>query len=323
MSPKPNVESENRALIEGAGFQLIDDRIAIRLTGDDRAEFLHGVASNDIKSAKPGSVVPAMFLTEHAHVIGEFFLWIEEDAFTLEADLGAWPTEREHLEKLLVADDVEMEELRPLAVLYVQGPRAAELLAKAGIAGGNALAPWTCSKSVNAILGRYPRFGADSFSLLGDRVVLSDIAYKLSDLGAVVVSEATLEVIRVERGIARVGFDTTAKTIALEARLTRAISMSKGCYLGQETIERATSRGGLKKKLYCMRFETPIEPGAVLELKGKEVGLVSSAVISPRLGPIGLAILHHSAWTPGVRLEVRGAGGSTAATVTDIPFISD
>ena len=65
-----------------------------------------------------------------------------------------------------------------------------------------------------------------------------------------------LETIRIENGVARVGVDTTDKTIALEARLNRAISFNKGCYLGQETIERATARGGLKKRMFGLKFST-------------------------------------------------------------------
>ena len=128
-----------------------------------------------------------------------------------------------------------------------------------------------------------------------------------------------LETIRIENGVARVGVDTTDKTIALEARLNRAISFNKGCYLGQETIERATARGGLKKRMFGLKFSTAEVPGAgaILTLDGKEVGRVSSAVRSPRFGAIGLAILHHSAWTPGAELKV-GEGG--VAIVSELPF---
>src|SRR5208337_530680 len=96
-------------------------------------------------------------------------------------------------------------------------------------------------------------------------------------------------------------------------------SFNKGCYLGQETIERATARGGLKKRMFGLKFSTAEVPGAgsVLTLAGKEVGRVTSAVGSPRFGAIGLAILHYSAWTPGTELEM-GEGGS--AIVTDLPF---
>ncbi len=315
-----SLEAEYRALTEGEGFRLLDNRMIVRVTGDDRVSFFHGMCSADVKGAHPGDIVPALFLTEHAHVIGDFFIWFEEEALTLETDLTAWPREKEHLEKLLVADDVEMEEFHPMTVLHIEGPGAADALSAIEIAGAHALKPWHCSKSVNAILGRVPRFGGDAFSLLGDRGVLSEIADRLAGCGAVAVSEATLDILRVEHGLAKVGVDATEKTIALEARLQRAISFNKGCYLGQETIERATARGGLKKRLYGLRLERLVATETALLLDDKEVGRISSAVLSPRLGAIGLATLHHSAWTPGSALIARTESGDLKAVVSELPF---
>jgi len=315
-----SIETEYRALTEGAGFRLLEDRMIVRVTGDDRLSFFHGMCSADVSSANTGDIIPALFLTEHAHVIGDFFIWTEEKALTLETDLSAWTREKEHLEKLLVADDVEMEEFRPLSILHVEGPRSADALSAAEISGAHALKPWTCSKSINAMLGRLPRFGSDAFSILGDRVVLSEIGERLKKADAIPVGEAVLDIIRVEHGIAKIGVDTFEKTIALEARLERSISFSKGCYLGQETIERATARGGLKKKLLGLRFDRAVASGGGLSLDGKEVGRVSSAVDSPRLGAIGLAILHHSAWKPGTPIVARDSGGEVSAVVSEIPF---
>jgi folate-binding protein YgfZ len=312
--------AEYRALTERAGFALLEDRMVVRVTGDDRAQFFHGMCTANVKAAKPGEILPALFLTEHAHVIGEAFIWVEPDALTLETGLAQWPREKEQLEKLLVADDVEMEEMRPLAVLHVEGPNAADALASAGISGAHSLQPWHCSKSINAMLGRVARFGADAFSILGDRTALNEIGNQLVEAGATRVSEAALEVVRVEHGVARVGVDTSAKTIALEARLERSISFDKGCYLGQETVERATARGGLKKKLFGLRSKRTLKPGAALTLDGKEVGQVTTSVVSPRMGTLGLAILHHSAWTPGATLIAHDGGGETEAVVCEIPF---
>jgi folate-binding protein YgfZ len=314
------LDGEYAALREGVGYRLLEERLIVRVTGDDRLSFFHGMCSADVKGARAGDILPALFLTEHAHVIGDFFIWVEENALTIETDLAAWPREKEHLEKLLVADDVELEEFHPLSVLHVEGPRAADALSSAEISGAHALKPWQCSKSVNTLLGRLPRYGADAFSLLGDRVVLIEVAERLARVGAITVGEASLGVIRVEHGIAKVGVDTAEKTIALEASLQRAISFNKGCYLGQETIERATARGGLKKKLFGLRFAKPVASGSELFLDGKEVGRVTSAVISPRLGALGLAILHHSAWTPGVMLIARDASGEIEARVSELPF---
>ena len=133
------------------------------------------------------------------------------------------------------------------------------------------------------------------------------------------------EIVRVESGNARVGVDTNEKTIALEARTEPAISFSKGCYIGQETVERATARGALKRRLMGLRIDGARVPGAGsrVMLAGKEVGHLTSPLRSPRLGVIALAVLHHSAWAPGTAVKIEAADGEAAAAVSELPFAGD
>jgi folate-binding protein YgfZ len=311
------------AAVRGAGVAELDDRIVVRVRGDDRAAFLHGMCSADISGAAAGSVTPALFLTEHAHVIAEFFAWVAADAILIETGRGQWTRAREHLERLLVADDVEFDDADALAVIDIEGPEAPDAIrATLGDAAAS-LAEWRHTTAPGgAPVGRFPRFGVPAYSILAPRAEAAEIRARLVDAvaGARQIDSAVLDIIRVEHGIAAVGIDTTDKTLALEACMERAISQSKGCYVGQETIERATARGGLRKRLQGLRFRSGEAPahGATLTLSGKEVGRVTSAVTSPRLGPIGLAIVHQSAWQPGCVLEVSADGGS--AEVSDLPF---
>jgi aminomethyltransferase len=314
------VAAEYRALRERAGFRRLDDRALIRVLGDDRAEFFHGITSNNLKAAKSGDVVPALFLTEHAHVIGGVFVWVDDSTLYLETDRRAWPGEQEHIERLLVADDVEMQELPNRTILHIEGPQSAEVLESAGMGSVGGLGNWKSTKSGELKIARIPRFGSDGFSIMGDSSALASLADRLTQHGASAVSEEALEIIRVENGLARIGVDTAEKTIALEARLNRAISLNKGCYLGQETVERATSRGGIRKKLMGLRFERPAAAGAVLMIDGKEVGRLTSSVVSPRLGPIGLSIVRDTAWSPGTALSLRGGDIESTAIVSEIPF---
>ncbi|MGD0120077.1 MAG: glycine cleavage T C-terminal barrel domain-containing protein [Candidatus Binatus sp.] len=298
-----------------AGIVTLSARVLVRVTGDDRASFLHGMCTADVKSAKPGAILPALFLTEHAHVIADAFIWVTTEALILDLDRDAWTRTRAHLDRLLVADDVEFDDAVELALIDVEGPAALDA------AGAASLAPWTFVEAGGAIVGNLPRYGGPAVSVIAprDSVDSTSAAIIAKAPGSRRIDDAVLETIRVENGVARVGVDTTDRTIALEARLNRAISFNKGCYLGQETIERATARGGLKKRMFGLKFSNERVPpvGSVLSLSGKEVGIVSSAVHSPRLGAIGLAILHHSAWTPGTELKVGEDGG---AIVTELPF---
>jgi folate-binding protein YgfZ len=304
---------------EDAGFRILDERMVVRMTGEDRVAFLHGMCSADVKGARPGSILPGLFLTEHAHVIGDFFLWVLEDSLVVETGRTQWPRAREHLERFLVADDVEIEETG-LCVLDVEGPKAGEVVSRAGIAEAGALGPWRWAKTPAGFIGQVPRFGAPAWSLLAGRAALEQVGSALACAGAVAIEARALEALRVANGLASVGVDTAEKTIALEARLERAISFNKGCYVGQETIERATARGALKKRLFGLKFAREIAPGAALLLDGREVGRVTSSTVFPGLGAIGLAILHHSAWAPGTVLRAHGENGETAAVVSELPF---
>lgn len=317
------------AISTGAGIATLDDRLIVRVSGDDRIPFMHGMCSNDIKGLATGAVSPALILTEHAHIIADFFVYADADALRIEIDRTLWATARAHLEKFLVADDVEFDELDGLGVLDLEGPAAAGMVAT--VAGDLALSlpPWRHAESADIRVANLPRCGGPAFTVLIERERIAPMIESLRERGAAAgireiaqVNADALEIVRVEHGIARVGIDTTEKTIALEARLDSAISFSKGCYLGQETIERATARGGLKKKLFGLRLDgnrLPAAGGAIV-LDGKEVGRLTSVVHSPRSGIIGLSILHHSAWQARTRVTIANAGAEVAAIVCELPF---
>ncbi len=322
----PNVapSAEYIATSKAVGVRVLSERRVVRVVGDDRVSFLHGVCSADVKGAAPGTILPALFLTEHAHLIADLFIWVTKDALILDIDDAAWTRSRKHLERLIVADDVEFEESDVNCVIDLEGPRAGD--AAALIAGdASSLGEWRFVESGGLIVGNLPRLGGPAFAILAPEVradaIVDEIASNVP--GSRKISGATAETIRIENGLASADVDTTDKMIALEARMNRAISFNKGCYLGQETIERATARGGLKKKLFGLKFidATIPERGAAILLSGKEVGRVSSTALSPRFGAIGLAILHHSAWQPGTDLTVEG-GPAIAAKVSELPFKS-
>ena len=266
-----------------------------------------------------------MILTERAHVIADLFIWVMEDALLLDIDADAWTRARVHLERLLVADDVEFEDELELSIIDVEGPEAPNAVQ---IASGAALTlekTWShngkASGRIDMLVGNMPRFGAPALTMIVPTANAASVVARMLEQvsGPRQIDSDVLEIIRVENGIAKVGLDTADKTIALEARLNRAISFNKGCYVGQETIERATARGGLKKRLLGLRLENAGVPerGAAVTLQSKEVGRIGSAIRSPRFGVIALAILHHSAWTPGTRVTI---GDSGEATVSDLPF---
>jgi len=305
------LDLQYEAITQGAGIARLDERLIVRVTGDDRVSFMHGMCSQDIKMLPPGAVVPALLLTEHAHVVADFLVYAEADALLIEIQRDAWPLARSHLEQFLVADDVEFEECHELAVIDIEGPASPRALAALAPESLETPKEWRHFIAGTIRIAAIPRFGAPALTLISNRTKADRLIDTLAglDTGCLRVDGTALELLRVEHGLARVGVDTSAKTIALEARLERAISFNKGCYIGQETIERATARGGIKKRLCSLAIEgTEVPPAnSALALDGKEVGRLTSVVRSPRLGVIGLAILHHSAWEPGTGVTIKAS----------------
>jgi folate-binding protein YgfZ len=329
----PEVEAGYAALTRGAGVRLCPERVVIRMTGDDRVSFLQGMCSNDIKRLAPDGLVMALFLTERAHLIADAVVWAAPDSLLIETDRALWPAAREQLERFLVADDVEMEELDDQTVIHVDGPLGAELAAAVFGEPVAEIATWRHIEAAGGVrVACVTRWGARAFTMIAGSGGASDVVARLLAAGTgrevrQVVPQAC-EIVRVESGTARVGADTDARTLALEARMEPAISSDKGCYVGQETVERATARGALKRRLMGLRFGGEsggriLESGAQVILDGKEIGRLTSPVRSPRLGTIGLAILHHSAWTPGAAVLLRDASGEVSATVSELPFATD
>jgi folate-binding protein YgfZ len=314
---------EYQAIKAGAGFSRLDDRRVIRVVGDDRVAFMHGMCTADVKGMSPGQVVPALFVTERAHVIRDFYLWALADALLIEIDRIAWPGMRANLEKFLVADDVEFEELDTMITIDCMGPASADALAAAGLRSST-LPSWRFESP--DLLANLPQLGYPGFTLLVDDASADDLLTRLAAAGLIPLGPEAREIVRVEQGVALVGVDTSEKTLALEALFERAIAPDKGCYIGQETIERATARGGIKRRLCGLRIEGRSIPpiGAVISYNGKTIGTLTSIVDSPAFGLIGLAILQHSAWTSDTAVNLCAPSGSSGlpvvARVFELPF---
>jgi folate-binding protein YgfZ len=130
-------------------------------------------------------------------------------------------------------------------------------------------------------------------------------------------SPEAVEIRRVEGGLPRYGVDVSEEHFPFEANLQNAISYTKGCYTGQEVVARASARGHANKRLCGLRLAAPVPVGAAVAAEIRpEAGVVTSAVVSPELGPIALAYLHRTVWVPGFTVEVGGVG----AVVVELPF---
>jgi len=317
---------EYDAISSGAGVRLLDDRLIVGVSGDDRISFMHGMCTADVKSLLPGDLTRALFLTEHAHVIADCFIYaLHEPALWLEVERMRWAKIREYLERFLVADDVELDELDMLGALDVEGPASIDALASSFGDGPGELKQWQHLTREGFRIANLPRYGRPALTIIGERTALAFVAERMRQSRPAIreLHAETLETLRIESGLALVGTDTKERTLALEAGLEPAIALNKGCYVGQETIERASAHGSLKRRLCGLRVTGNEMPkhGALIKLAGKDVGYLSSVARSPLAGIIGLAILHHSAWPVGTCVSITGDGSTVSGSVCELPFV--
>lgn len=322
-----SVADEYRALREGCG--LIDrsyyDRI--ELIGADRHRFLNGYITCDVKGMSPGSGAYGFLTSHQGRILADAVVLAHEDRIWLELPPGKGEEMEAHLEKYILADQVEIRSLDDMLPISLVGPRAAEILGEEAIAvlGSE---PWRHARvkveGTEVALQRSDRFGVPGFTLWVSASIAAPLVEILLEGGRVrPVGLEALEILRAEAGIARFGRDFGAENFPQETGAEEAaVSYTKGCYLGQEVVARIHYRGGVQKSLRGLVFEPgqAPNPGAVLSFEGREVGTVTTVVDSPVLGlPVGLAVLHKRGAAAGTRLEIEGGG---TGEVRDLPLVS-
>jgi folate-binding protein YgfZ len=310
----------------------------MEMIGPDRHRFLNAYVTCEVKGLAAGQGAYGFFTSAQGRILADVVVLAHADRFWLELPPGRLEPIAEHLRKYLIADRVEMRPLADVLPLTLAGPAAAAVLAGAEIAPDFELPgePWAHARTVVAgvevAVQRTERLGVPALTLWvpAAQVELLQERVLTGRAGAggveherrpVPVGREALEVVRTEAGLPRFGQDFGPQNFPQETGATEAVSFTKGCYLGQEVVARIHYRGGVQKTLCGLVFDGPAVPvpGTALLFEGREAGTLGTAVHSPALDrPIGLAILHRRAATPGSRLELA-AGGS--ADVRALPLV--
>jgi folate-binding protein YgfZ len=301
------------ACTQGAGLVDRSELGKLLLTGAQAAEFLDGQVSNDIASLEPGHGRYATLLTNKGRMLGDLRVLATDEGLLLVTERVALQALFDQVRRGLIGWDAELHKRTlELGLLSLVGPRSDEVARAAGLPVPGA--------EEHDVAGEVVRtdVGLDVLPL-AERV--ADVRAALLAAGAVEAPEAAAEIVRVERGRPRYGVDLDDGVMPEEAGIVdRAVSFTKGCYIGQETVARLHWKGKPNRHLRGVRLSGPAEAGAQVTIAGddgaaREVGTVGSAVVSPRLGPIALAILRREVG-PGDRVSVGGA----AAEVVAPPF---
>jgi len=351
--------AERAALRESAGVIDLSFRSRICLVGADRVRFLHGQVTNDTKRLRVGEGCYAAITTAKGKMESDLKIFALADELLLDFEPGLTEKISARLEKFIVADDVQIVNAAPhYGLLSVQGPKAEAVVRALGLFSEMPVKPLGFMKVSDATLGEiylinHARLGLCrsrgdetqiekqletphvvsynfGFDLFVPNNSLGAVADKLiaaaKQIGGRAVGWQAFETARIEAGIPRFGADMDETNIPLECGIeSRAIVYNKGCYIGQEVINRIHSVGHVNRELRALRLATNLESlpkkGDKLFHAGKEVGYVTSSVKSPTFGNIALGYARREANQIGTELALRTASGESPAKIVELPFI--
>jgi folate-binding protein YgfZ len=332
-----DVAAEYSALRSAAGVLDLGFRSRLALTGADRVRLLNGQVTNNIKDLAVGSGCYAALVTNKGKMQSDANVYILENEILLDFEPGFSGAIAQRLESYIIADDVQVVDAAPhYGLLCAQGPRAWDVVSALGLGFTRPASPFGISMLADATLGELycmnqPRIGTTGFDLFAPINSLAAIADKLiaaaKQLGGRACGWRALETARIEAAIPRFGLEMDQTNLPPEAGIdTRAVSYTKGCYIGQEVIARIRTYGQVARALRGLRFPEGVqvvpEHGDKLFVNGKEAGSIASAIQSPALGTtIALAYVRREHNKIGAPVTVMTTAGEAVAEVVEIPFV--
>lgn len=306
-----------QALTAGCAVADLSSRSRIWLTGADRVQFLHSFCTQDIKRLTIGQGCEAFLTNQQGKTAGHVIIRVQQgDALVLDTSPGQAAKIIPHLDRFVISDRVEFHDrTAETGELLVAGREAARVLSGVGVDSLPA-GLWDHAlvtiQGLSCVLQRVDFAGEGSYFLVARSEDFAAIQQALIDAGAVLCDANTVETVRIEAGFPLYGLDITDDNLPQEiGRDKSAISFTKGCYLGQETVARIDALGHVNRLLARVKFagnDVP-PPGTELFAADKPVGKVTSSCSSPRNGaPLAFALLRRAQSNPGTMLT--SAAGS-------------
>ena len=303
------------ALRQGTAWMDVSERGRIVARGRDRARLLHNLTSNEVKKLQPDEGCYAFLLSPQGRIQADLTLLCFEDRFLIDTEPELREKVQQHIRRYIIADQVELaDESAAMAAIAVEGPGAAAVLAAVGAPApeaANSHLPWG-----EATVAAVSLTGQPGFRIYCAAEKKQEIEQRLADAGAKQANEADSRQVRIENGRPRYGEDIRETSLPQETQQMHAVSFNKGCYLGQEIVERIRAQGHVNKKLVRVTIagQEPPAPGSKLTAQGAEAGEITSAVYSPETGEIAaLAYVRTNFAQPGTALEAGGTEARVSA----------
>jgi folate-binding protein YgfZ len=318
-----NTHAEFRALLEGCGLFDMSWQAKLVLTGEDRVRWLNGMVTNNIRDLGWGTGLYNFLLNAQGRILGDLVAYNRGDHLLVTTDRGQLTAIAETFDRYIIMDDVEVADISDkLSTVGLAGPHAAETMQTAGIGShldsGQVVNLTWRDMGISVARGIHPNmdgyeiwFAAEQADAVWDALVAA---------GATPVGSEALELYRIVRGVPRYGLDLSQRDLPQETEQKHALNFSKGCYIGQEIVERIRARAILHRTFTGFLVEgDPPQSGTKVQADGKNIGEITSAARVPfPTGERSLALgyLRREFEAPGTAVQV----GEQKVTVQSIPF---
>ena len=322
-----NPRKEFTALHAGCGVYDLGYRAKISVSGSDRVRWLNGMITNNIRDLAVGYGVYGFLLNPQGHILGDLYSYNREAWITVDTDVAQVEKILATFDHYIIMDDVEIKNLSSeLTAIGIAGPKSREVLRSAGadfpelqplqIHTGQCDCECGCL-NCTFVRGDDPALETYEIWIAPERVTA--LWEMLLKAGAVAVGVEALEMQRIASGVPRYGIDIRERDLPQETEQVRALNFSKGCYIGQEIVERIRSRGAVHRKFAGFMVEGPVAPGSKIAAGEKEVGEVTSFASLPFAGgerAVALGYIRREIGTAGRELVI----GTFRAQVIPLPF---
>ena len=284
------VRAEFQGLVSGCGIYDLSSRAKIRLTGTDRVRWLNGMVTNNIRDLAVNHGVYCFLLNAQGHIQADFYAYNMGDSLVVDTDQQLREKVLAHFDKFIIMDDVEVaDRSATLGVIGATGPQAKAVMHAAGIELPDLAPLERCTPKCNCACDclqctvvRGDEAGGESYEIWLAPDQMKSAWDALIATGATAVGADALEMRRISRGIPRFGVDIRERDLPQETGQMRALSFTKGCYLGQEIVERIRSRGAVHREFTAFLVDGPLPaPGTKIQADEKDVGEITSSADLP------------------------------------------
>jgi len=316
-----DIRAEFQTLVSGCGIYDLSWRAKVKLTGQDRVRWLNGMVTNNVKDLVAGHGVYAFLLNPQGHILGDLYAYQRGESIWLDIDVTQVARTLQIFDRYIIMDDVEVENVTDKAsVLCVSGPKAGEVLRTAGFETAELKPLELRDLEWQKIPLTLVHKEYNSYEIWLSPENAGQVRDVLMQSGAVPVGTAALDLYRIALGVPRYGQDIRERDLPQETNQEQALNFSKGCYVGQEIVERIRSRGAVHRTFTGFLLEAPLPlVGAKIQANGKDVGEITSIAVLPLKSseqPVALGYIRREVGPLGKEVFA----GESKATVAELPF---